>query len=368
VDALSPPAVPQARLQLLYQQRDITHDLMPHLISLTYLDHLSGKPDELEVELEDAAGQWLGAWYPGLGDSLALSIGWEGQPLRDLGVFEIDEIGADGPPSTVSIRALAAGIGNAVRTTEYRAYEKTTLAAVAQDIARRQGMELIGRISPIPLDRLTQRHSDLVFLRQLAAQYDYSFKIVGSKLVFHAITNLAGGAAVAQLSLLELSRYSFRDQLRTIPKAVVIKRHNPATKKVDTHSLIAYDLVDGKVVAVPSSASKRTSSADTHKSNRRASSPETAQAQVQAKNAQADRERTQADLSLMGRPNLVSGNLFELLGAGQLGGTYLIDQARHRFTRYAGYQLDLQASRVRSSAGLAPAKPDASQQTYGIKE
>lgn len=363
MDALSPPGVPQARLQLLYQQRDITHDLMPHLISLTYLDHLTGKSDELEVELADAAGQWLNAWYPGLGDTLTLSMGWEGQPLRDLGIFEIDEIGADGPPSTVSIRALAAGINGAIRTAEFKGYEKTTLAAVAQDIARRQGMELIGSIRPIPIDRLSQRHSDLVFLRQLAAQYDYAFKVVGRKLVFHAIGSLASGNSVAQLTLAQLTRYSFRDQLRTVPKAVKVKHHDPATKK-----LIAYDLVDGKVVAVPTSASKHTSSADTHKTNRRAASAETAQAQAQAKQAQGDRDRTQADLSLMGRPNLVSGNLFELLGAGQLSGSYLIDQARHRFSRHAGYQLDLQASRVRSSAGLAPAKPDASQQTYGIKE
>ncbi len=92
MDAMIPKQVPEARFVLTYQQRNITRDISKHLLSLTYSDFLTGEADSLEVELEDTEGKWRDAWYPGHGDTLKLSIGWEGEPLRAVGSFEIDEV------------------------------------------------------------------------------------------------------------------------------------------------------------------------------------------------------------------------------------------------------------------------------------
>lgn len=366
MDALTQNQVPEAWYVLTYQQRNITRDISEYLLSLTYNDCLSGQSDELEVELEDSEGKWRDAWYPGQGDTLTLSIGWKGSQPRALASFEIDEVEMAGPPFKVSIRALATGINAAVRTVEHRAYENITLDGLAKQIAERQGLELVGRIEPIKLDRLTQQESDLAFLRRIAEEFDYAFKVTGKRLVFHAISELADGVPVAMLKLGELSSVSLRDQIRTVPKAVKVRHHNPAKKQ-----LVSYHLVNGEVTAVPSSASKATTSADTHKTRRRVTSEEEAKARAKAEQAKANRERTVGNWSLMGRPNLVSGNVVSLIDAGKLGGDFLITGARHRFSRDGGYESEIEACRVKApviSLSLTSTKPDLALSTYGIQD
>lgn len=367
MDAMIPEQVPEARFVLTYQQRNITRNISEHLLSLTYMDFLSGQADSLDVELEDAEGKWRDAWYPGHGDSLALSIGWEGKPLREVGRFEIDGIELRCPASSVTIRALGTGINSPLRTPEHKAYENTTLDAVAKQIAARQGLELIGSIEPIKLDRLTQQESDLEFLRNLAGEYDYAFKVTGKRMVFHAISELVKGVPVTSLVLGDLANVTLRDQIREVPKAVEVKHKEPATKK-----LISYTINNkGETVAVPSSSSKATTSGDTKKKRKRSASAEEAKAKAKAELAKANRDRTTGAWTAMGRPNLLSGNIVTLAAAGKLGGNYLITSARHEMTRSGGYIVDLESCRVSApsiSMTQDRTKPDLALSTYGIQQ
>lgn len=340
MDAIIPAQVPQARFVLTYQQHNITRNVSQHLLSASFDDYLTGQADSLAVELEDTEGKWRDQWYPGHGDSLTFSMGWEGQPLRALGRFEIDEVELNGPPSTITIHGLATGIKAALRTPSHHAYENTTLQTIAQQIAARQGLELIGTIQPIPLDRLTQQDADLTFLRNLAAEYDYAFKVTGQRMVFHAISALAKAAPVATLVLQDLSNVNLRDQIKNVPQAVEIKHKDPATK-----TLVTYKIENNQTVAVPSSISKTTTSGDTQKSRKRSASTEESKAKAQAELAKANRERTTGNWSAMGRPNLVSGNVVTLVAAGKLGGRYLITASQHRMTR-SGYTVSQSVSRV----------------------
>ena len=98
---------------LSYENKDITGDIAPYLISFVYTDYLEGQSDELQVEFEDVDGRWLRGWYPEQGDALALRLGDQFTGLVDLGSFEIAEIEYNHPPSTVSLKALSAGITKA---------------------------------------------------------------------------------------------------------------------------------------------------------------------------------------------------------------------------------------------------------------
>lgn len=366
MDALVPGEVPEARFVLTYQQRNITHDISKNLTSISYSDFLTGQADTLDIELEDTEGKWLDAWYPGHGDALALSLGWSGKPLRTLSRLEIDEVDFSSAPATVGIRAIATGINTALRTTEHKAYENTTLAAVAQEVASRLGLTLVGSIEPIKLDRLTQQESDLEFLRNLADEYDYAFKVTGSRLVFHAISELAKGKPVAQLMLKDLSNVHLRDQIRTVPEKVSVKHKDPAKKK-----LISYDIKNGETVAVPSSSSGTTTSADTKKQRKRSASEEESKAKAKADLAKANRGRTTGSWSMMGQPNLVSGNVVTLVAAGKMGGNYLIMSAQHRITRGGGYTVELSLCRISAasiSLSFDASKPDLALSTYGFQQ
>ncbi|MCU1718673.1 phage late control D family protein [Pseudomonas sp. 5P_3.1_Bac2] len=355
--------VPAAYFALSYQQRDITYDISAHLLSLDYSDYLSGQSDELSVSLENTEGKWTGPWYPGHGDRLSLALGWQGQAPRLLGEFVIDEIEVSLSPATVNIRALAASITSAVRTPEHRAYEQLSLPAVVQQIAARQGLTLVGKIEPIQFDRLTQQEGDLAFLRQLADEYDYAFKVRGQQLVFHAISDLASAVPVAEVAINELRSASFRDQIKQVPKAAEVKHKDPASKQ-----LVSVRVANSQSHALPSSASQTSSSADTRKVRSRSTTLSVATAKAQAELAKANRERTTSSWSMMGRPHLISGNVLNLTSADVLAGHYLITASRHSFSRSSGYSSEQQLCRVRLPDDAANNATDAppALQSFGL--
>lgn len=50
----------------------------------------------------------------------------------------------------MTIKALSAGVKRSVRTHNGRAYENTTPQAIAQDVARRNKMKLVGKSEAVP--------------------------------------------------------------------------------------------------------------------------------------------------------------------------------------------------------------------------
>jgi phage protein D len=247
--------VPHPVFVLSYEQKNITSDITPYVRSVTYTDYLSGQSDELEVELEDADGRWVRNWYPGKGDTLSLKIGYEAAPLLPCGAFEIDEIEFAQPPATVSIRGLATGIKKSVRTRVGRAYENTTLAAIAQRIAKRNKLTLTGKIRDIRIDRVTQyQERDVEFLTRLAREYGYAFKIVGRKLVFTELADLRDGGTVATFKATDLIAIRLRDtagDARRVQGVLSAATDTEATVLLDqpgpdgaTERTVPYTLID----------------------------------------------------------------------------------------------------------------------------
>jgi len=364
-----PASLPRSQFTVRYAQKDVTRELSAHLLSLTYTDYLTGQSDEVALELEDVDGRWRGPWYPGKGDTLTVAIGWQGQDMVPVGTFQIDEIEFAGGPNTVCIRALAASIGQRLRTIEHTAYENTTLDAVAQRIATRHGLTLTGKIEPIALDRLTQSEADGVFLTKLAGEYDYAFKVVGNRLVFHALSDLMTATPIASVNVADFAPgWRIRDQIKEVPKSATVKSHDPTT-----NTLISYSVQnDGTVMATPASVSKTTTSADAIKQTGRASTLAQADARARCELARANREQTQGSARLQGRPRLVAGSVLTLTGAGRLNGNYLVQTSRHSLSRSGGYVTDIEFCRVREAEENAPAAaspaPKKSLAVYGIRD
>ncbi len=353
--------VPHPVFVLSYGQKNITNDITPYVLSVTYIDYLSGQSDELEVELEDADGRWARQWYPGKGDTLALKIGYEGAPLLPCGAFEIDEIEFAQPPATVSIRGLATGIRKSVRTRMPRAFENTTLAAIAQRIAKRNKLTLTGKIRDIYIDRVTQyQERDVEFLTRLAREYGYAFKIVGGKLVFTELADLREGSAVATLKATDLIAIRLRDKIKDVYQEAKVKYHDPKTKKLVVYGVKGNQVTEvGQTTASTKKQSGQSASGDTLKLSTRASSKAAAQAKAQAALDAANLQQTAGSLTVPGNPRLVAGTTFELADCGKLSGKYLVESARHRLDR-SGYTTELEIRRVAlpvtSGTGSASAK------------
>ena len=100
----------RAALKLLYDSKDISEDLAPFLKSFSFTDSFEAA-DDLQITLADPMALWRNGWFPDKGATLKATLhvaDWtdEGDTAElYCGQFFIDEITAQGPESTVTIKA-----------------------------------------------------------------------------------------------------------------------------------------------------------------------------------------------------------------------------------------------------------------------
>jgi len=340
--------------QLFYGKTNITEDLKPHLIDLSYTDYLSDQSDELQVHFEDIEGKWIRAWFPTQGDELKLWLGYQGEPLVNLGAFEIDEIEWEKSPnggSRVSLKALSTGISKANRTLKPKAYENTTLAEIVRSVAKRLNLKVTGTVANIPIKRVTQyQERDVEFLTRLAHEYNHSFKIVNKTLVFTTMASLEARSAVAILDFSEVKAIRLRDRIKEVVKQVEARGFNSKTKK--THQSTKKTKAKR-----PSKKQAKATNADTLKIVSRGESQAQMDARADAALHQQTDDQQAGDISVIGNPKLVAGNTIMLTNMGMFSGKYLIKSARHSYSRSQGYITNLEVRMLEFIEGEINANP-----------
>ena len=309
-----------------YNQKDITKDVSNQVLNIEYTDFEHGQSDEITITFDDTQKLWQSSWIPSKGDSLRVFIGYEGEKLLNCGIFEIDEIEFATPPDILTVKAIATGITKALRQNNSVAYENKTLKQIASEIAQKHSLTLVGEIEDVRVERITQNQErDLTFLKKLAEQYGYIFKIAEGKLVFYKTEKLTGADAAKILYKSDLSRISLTEKTSKNYKSVTVSYHNPKTGKKITATAKNENCVKG----------------DTLKINERCENKQ--QALLKAKAALAKGNNTiEGSIDLVGNPNLVAGLNVELKNLGYFSGKYHITQTRHFIDRTAGYGTSLE--------------------------
>ncbi|EFT4506943.1 phage protein D [Salmonella enterica subsp. enterica serovar Stanley] len=334
--------VPQPAYRLVYNRKDITHDVSVYVTSVSYTDRLSGESDEIQVDLEDSEGRWRDAWYPGKGDTLTLQMGYAGEPLRECGTFSIDEIELSGPPDSVSLRGLATSVTVAMRTKVSRGFENTTLAAIAQRIAGKHRLQLQGQIEPLTLDRVTQYdETDLAFLKRLARDYGYLVKVTHTHVIFSSLDKLRDAPPTFTFTRPDISRYSLRDTINRIYKGAKHRSQNSRTKQV-----VTYQADGGESTTTVSTATRgKNTSADTLTLSGRSGNQGTAARRTRAALNLKNQYQKAATLSMAGNIRLRAGHNVTLTGFGASDGKWLTGSVRHSMTRSGGYTMDVEVAR-----------------------
>ena len=336
--AISPEVV------IEYNGRDITADLSPYLTRFSFVDRLNGEADSLDIELAEthhSISPWLDDWYPDKAMEVVAHFGYTHAPLQLAGRFEVDEVAVESPPMTVRIRALATGITKSVRTRQGRAYENTTLAAIADQVAKRLGAKRKGKIEAVKLDRVTQyQESDWQFLVRLLREYGYAAKLTDNNktLAVARLADLADGV-VRELWPDDLSSWSYRDRITDVPAKSEVAHHNPKTGK-----LVVYKVEGGQVVA-----GNTVTASDADKKVARAKTPEQAKAKAQAMQERHEADKTSFECTLMGDPALIAGAAVDIRGLAKLNGRYVILEARHDIDVGGGYATSLSMKRLREA-------------------
>lgn len=330
--------------KLSYLGTDITNDIKTLTISITFVDKLAGESDELEISLDNSDFRWLDAWAPKEGDTVTLQLGYQDELLMPATTFEVDEPEYSGPPDTLRLKGLATPITASLRQKRTQAYENTTLRAIAQAIADRHGLELVGQVPEIKIERSTQKEqADLTYLKELAEEYGLIFKIESTnKLVFFSESDLEAAEAVLVIKRTEISRYTLSRGAKGTYKAAKISYQDPKTGKFVEVTIGA----DGSEIRsdedTPGEAETGVASGDVLNIRERVENRE--QATVKATEAlrRANRGQVEGRLDLEGNVLLSGGINVTLEGFRRLNGKYQVAEARHRFTKSQGFTTSVQ--------------------------
>ncbi len=339
METLTSQPVRQPVWILEYEKKDISAAIAPFVLQVIYTDNLAGESDELEVNIEDRDHRWKNAWAPAKGDRINVRIGYRGEQMLPCGEFQVDEIEYNGPPDTVTIRALAAGVKESLRTKNSKAFEGMTLKKIAEKIAASHGLTVTGSVPEIRVGRVTQnQEKDLAFLKRLAERYGYVFSVRGTQLVWHEQAALDQASAVAVIRRTGLvGTYTLRTKTSQVYRGCQVSYFDPKKKKLITHTFKAEGISTGDVLKLVERCESK------------------AQAEVKAKAAlrNTNGRQVEGNLPVEGDQRLVAGLNVTLEGWGVLDGAYQVLKSRHVMERGGGYRTEIEVS----TASAAKAGP-----------
>ncbi|MGG1442167.1 contractile injection system protein, VgrG/Pvc8 family [Brevibacillus laterosporus] len=328
-----------AKLKVMYKKKDLTADLLPHLLGWTYTDNLSGQADDLQLTLEDVDQLWSGKWLPDLYTSIQATIqrdNWDRDGIKEvlpLGFFEIDEIEVKYPPSTVSIKGISIPETTSLRgEKKNKAWEKTKLSVIAKEKAKKAGLKLYFDTKDNPsYDRIEQtEETDLVFLQRLCNDAGLCLKVSGTQINIFDEEKYEKSKPIATLKRdkSEVKSYQGRTKTTGMYRACTVTYFSAKSKKKNTATF------------TPPKAPK---TGRTLKINERVNTVAEALRLAKKKLREANREATQVSLRIVGNHRFVAGVTVQLDGFGTFDGKYIITQATH--TQSSGYETSLELRR-----------------------
>ena len=314
----------RAKIKITYNNKDISADLEPYLIKISYTDFSSGKSDDLQVELEDRKGLWRGDWLPEKGAILKAILilqNWEkeGEEQVPLGTFEVDEISCDGPPSTVKIKALSLPESTSLRgENKNRAWEKVKLSTIAKDIATGAGLELVyDTDDDAEYDRTEQtEESDLEYLQGLCSQEALSLKITDNQIV-----------------IFDDKKFEQMDPVCTIERGVDMMLNysiNSKTRDVYSSCRVEYQQSEQKeTIKYTFVPPNKPATGKTLVVNKRVSSIAEAEKLAKKELRQKNKDEVKVTLTMIGNCKFMGGVTVLLKEFGKFDGKYFVEDAGH---------------------------------------
>ena len=328
----------RARIKILYDNKDISKDLAQYLKSFSYNDVISGQADDLSITLEDRTGLWKNDWLPEKGATLVVSIitqAWWKDTFSEeelpLGIFEIDEIEVGGPPEEVKIKAVSVPNNTSLRGVDRtRAWEKTKLSVIANDIAKEAGLSLFYDTYTDPiLDRSEQtEQSDLSFLMKLCNDAGLALKITDNKIVIFDEEKYEKNDIVMTVTKGSdlIKSYNFKSSTTEIYSACHVKYQNSDTKN-NIEYAFTLNNKQGKTLMI----------------NQEVKTVAEAETLAKKKLREKNKEELTASFSLVGTFLLVAGVTINIVGFGKFDGKYIVSKASHEVG--GGYSVNIDLRR-----------------------
>lgn len=297
-------------VKIYLEGQDITQDLEPYLIAVTYQDKISGESDVIEVTLQDALHTLISN-LPPRGSKLNVTFN-----DLDFGEFEIDEVDYSAPPSVMRIKANSISQNSGLnQTNESKSWEKVLLSRIARDIADASGVELFYLTDYNPeINRAEQgEQSRLAFLQNLCDDHGLIIKVSDQTLIIFEEKALEDMPAKLSLTWTDITRFDARATLTEVYKDCQVNYREGQQDK--NFSATATD---------PTKSEGRTL-----KINKRVSSQAEAERLAQHKLREKNKEEFSVTLTLPLNLKLLAGVTFQLEGFGAFDSKWIVDESSH---------------------------------------
>ena len=312
---------------------NITGDIKPYLLSMTYTDSEEDESDDLQIELQDRSQIWLTSW---LGEAIQSAAAcklkisaviepknnwpYPNPPLKT-GVFEVDSVSASGPPSKITISGAALPYSAAVRQTKKtKAWEKYYLRGIANEVCGNAGLRCVYESTHNPYyDRKEQNDkSDIEFLQDLAHDAGLSLKCTDGSIVLYDQTKYE---SMAPIMTIKRGDQSYTDYSLSTGSADV--------QYSKCHVYYTNPKTGAAIQATYSDTSDDKDTGQTLEINAKCSSADEAYSLAQKWLRMKNKFARTASFSFPGRTTLVAGVTVMLEDWGAWSGKYIVKQATH---------------------------------------
>lgn len=170
--------------RIIAEGSDITNAIRRGLLSLSITDEAGFSSDKAEIKLDDRDGKIT---LPRTGAKLEISLGYKETGLVNMGLYIVDEVVVESPPQSMSIRAHAADMRQALKAPRTRTWGKITIGDLVNAIAGEHSLNprITPKLAAFEIPHLVQtEESDLHLLTRLALNHDAVTKPVNGFLLF----------------------------------------------------------------------------------------------------------------------------------------------------------------------------------------
>lgn len=339
----------RTRFQCLFDGTDITSNIAPYLLSVTYIDNDDAEGDDLQLQLQDRDKVWLNSWLQAAvetaaGDNLKIrgtitAENWvsdgKDQSL-DCGEFELDSVSASGPPNTVTIKATSLPYSSQIRQTKKsKAWEAYKLSGILSEIASNHGLTSMFDAENDPYYKRVEqtRTTDIKFLLKLCQDAGLNLKATDGMLVIY-----------------DQAAYEKKEPVIFINQENVLD-WKLSTQQTDTEyqsCRVSYVLPDGTAIEGVAKVDDYDEDSTT---NQQLEIYAQVADEAEAKTLAAKHLRLhnkfsrQVSFTVPGNPLYLAGEVMEVSGFGMFDGRYLCTQAKHAVGG-SGYKVTLVGRRI----------------------
>ena len=342
----------RAAVGISFAGTDITKSIKPYLKAFTYTDNEADEADDIQIQLHDRDTIWMEKWLNEAIDaasaaklkidSVIVRENWRGDgkdAVLPCGECELDTVDYSLPPAVITIKGTSLPFSAQIRQTKKnKAWENTTLSAIANELAGANGMTCMYESANDPFYKRVEQvdASDLDFLSRLCHDAGISLKATNSIIVlFDQATYEAKGAVITVRR---------GDGSYTKCKLTV-----GAPDAQYSSCRVSYvDPSTGKCIEATAKIEDYNADAKNNQQlevKARVSSKDEAKALAEKHLRLHNKYTKSATFTMPGNPALVAGITVMLEGWGGWDGKYIITQAKHTVSD-SGYTTQIKLRRV----------------------